>query len=204
MPAWKSSIFIACLTAITCSADPALVMVNIDTDEPASVLPLYRQLSGLQPVLSAQVQELRFRIQIKSEGGLSKTDAAKLLETSLLAQAGIVITPLDAHRASVTWNGQLPSSSSVAPEPIKLIQKFYQIDDQIVAGMRRAVGLLDSEMNDGLVVTKFLRENIDLTPPRSCFYSDSRRDVHLRLTVADIDKIETLVPALKGHSAGTK
>ena len=75
------------------------------------VLKLYKEGTGLELVVSSQVEHLSTPIKIRSLEPISTSELMKLIEKALLEQAGVVITRLDDKKASVTWNDHLPISA---------------------------------------------------------------------------------------------
>jgi hypothetical protein len=76
----------------------------------SDVLSTYKQLSGLELVVDSRAKLVTSEVTFMNTTPLKKEDALKLIQSALLKQAGIVITPLDGKRASVTYNDALPIS----------------------------------------------------------------------------------------------
>ena len=71
----------------------------------SQALEVYKNLTKADLIISSN---LGFHtITLNTEKPISKEDAEQLIEKTLLKQAGIVITPLDANHISVTYNDQL-------------------------------------------------------------------------------------------------
>src|SRR5204863_7360620 len=77
-------------------------LLNADINK--QVLKLYKDCSGMELVVSSQVERLTTVINLKSLELTSKSELMRLIEKALVDQAGVVITRLDDKRASVTWN----------------------------------------------------------------------------------------------------
>ena len=65
-------------------------------------------MSGLEFVVDSHAKRVTSPVTFKTITPLKKEDALKLIQSALLKQAGIVITPLDDKRVSVTFNDALP------------------------------------------------------------------------------------------------
>jgi type II secretory pathway component GspD/PulD (secretin) len=75
---------------------------------PASEVPTtYKKMSGLEFIVDSHVKRVTSPVTLKTTTPLTKGEALKLIQTALLTQAGIVITPLDDKRVSVTFNDAL-------------------------------------------------------------------------------------------------
>lgn len=83
--------------------------INLVEAPPFIVLQIYRELSGLELVTSSQVNAVTARVTLQPIEAFGKAEMLKLIEKALLEQAGIVVTKLDDKRASVTFNGALPT-----------------------------------------------------------------------------------------------
>jgi hypothetical protein len=93
-------------------------MIDISGVTVSTVLPIYRDLSGAELVVSSEVKRLMTPVTIGPAGPLKKEEAMKLIEKELLDQAGVVITKLDKKRISVTHNDALPTTP-VKPHKIR-------------------------------------------------------------------------------------
>jgi len=82
--------------------------VNFINTPLEKILPIYHELSGLELIESSEVKKLHTAITVRTAVPVSKSDLAKLMEKALVDQAGVVISRLDAQRASVTYNEALP------------------------------------------------------------------------------------------------
>ncbi len=82
--------------------------MNFEHVPASEVLTIYKQMSGLEFVVDSHVKRVTSPVTFKTTTPLAKTEALKLIQTALLTQAGIVITPLDDKRVSVTFNDALP------------------------------------------------------------------------------------------------
>jgi hypothetical protein len=85
-----------------------VVVVSIlKTSRWKKVLEVHKQFSGRELVISSELKFFHPPINLKLQG-VSKTNAMKAIEKVLLEQSGVVITPLDDKRISVTFNDALP------------------------------------------------------------------------------------------------
>jgi len=82
--------------------------LRIVTAKVEQVLPIYKELSGFELVVDSRVKSVRSLVSVESAKTLSKENTVKLIKKSLLEQAGVVITPLDEKKVSVTYNDALP------------------------------------------------------------------------------------------------
>jgi hypothetical protein len=78
------------------------------------VLQFYKEVTGLELVSDSRVRTVRHLITVQAKTTRIE-EMAKLLEKTLLEQAAIVITHLDAKRASVTYNDALPITKPTNP-----------------------------------------------------------------------------------------
>ena len=80
------------------------------TIDAQGVLVIYQAISQLDLIIDSRAKEVNPRIvyHVKFEKAFTKSEALKLMEKTLLEEAGIVITHLDDKRASVTYNDALP------------------------------------------------------------------------------------------------
>jgi hypothetical protein len=90
------------------SADEPARTLNFINTPVQKILPIYHQLSGLELIESSEVKKLHAVITLRTPTPVSKSDMVKLMEQALVTQAGVVISRLDAQRASVTYNDALP------------------------------------------------------------------------------------------------
>ena len=84
-------------------------LVNMPVDK---VLMIYQDLSGSQLLQSSEVKRMHSNITVHSNSQLSKAETLKLIEKALLDQAGIVITPVDDKKISVTYNDALTNHAA--------------------------------------------------------------------------------------------
>ncbi len=99
---------LTCLLAVVAGESHAVTIDFQSADINKQVLKLYKDSSGLELVLSSQVERLSTPIKIRSLEPISNSELMKLIEKALLEQAGVVITRLNDKTASVTWNDRLP------------------------------------------------------------------------------------------------
>lgn len=97
-----------CLCACVVSAQQPQSPLSFINTPVQKILTIYQHFSGLELVESSEVKKLNTVITLKTNGPVSKADTIKLMEQALLLQAGVVISRLDEHRASVTYNDALP------------------------------------------------------------------------------------------------
>lgn len=71
------------------------------------VLDIYAHFSGCKLVVDSRVRQVRKAIYLRAPA-VSKNEMKELVKKALLQQAGIVLTPLDDNRVSVTYNDALP------------------------------------------------------------------------------------------------
>ena len=100
-----TTLLLACCAV---SADEPKRTLNFINTPLEKILPVYHQLSGLELVVSSDVNKLHRVLTIRSAEGVTKSQMLKLIEKALLEQAGVVISRLDEQRASVTYNDALP------------------------------------------------------------------------------------------------
>jgi hypothetical protein len=96
------------LSVCAVSADEPKRTVNFINTPLEKILPIYHELSGLELIESSEVMKLHTAITLRTAVPVSKADMVKLMEKALVDQAGVVISRLDAQRASVTYNDALP------------------------------------------------------------------------------------------------
>jgi hypothetical protein len=74
------------------------------------VLVIYQAISQLELIVDSRAKEVHPLIiyHVKFGKAFTKSEALKLMEKTLLEEAGIVITHLDDKRASVTYNDAIP------------------------------------------------------------------------------------------------
>lgn len=96
------------LSLCAVSADEPKRTVNFINTPIEKILPIYHELSGLELIESSEVKKLHTVITLRTAAPVSKSDMVKLMEKALVDQAGVVISRLDAQRASVTYNDALP------------------------------------------------------------------------------------------------
>jgi hypothetical protein len=97
-----------CLWVCTVSAQQPQSPLSFINTPVQKILTIYQHFSGLELVQSSDVKKLNKTITLKTNGPVSTADTLKLMEQALLMQAGVVISRLDEHRASVTYNDALP------------------------------------------------------------------------------------------------
>ena len=109
MKTYLSVTFVGLLMCFHSFADELPFKLNITQAGLQTVLPLYRDISGLELIVSSHVKHVFADITVDCPPtkALSKEDAMKLIETALIQQAGIVISRLDDKKASVTYNDAL-------------------------------------------------------------------------------------------------
>ena len=90
------------------SADEPKGTMNFINTPIEKILLIYHQLSGLELIESSEVKKLHTTITLRTAAPVSKGDMVKLMEKALVDQAGVVISRLDAQRASATYNDALP------------------------------------------------------------------------------------------------
>lgn len=73
----------------------------------AQVLDIYKKMTSRELVISSEIKKVHASITLRLQNA-SKVEATKAVEKALLEQAGVVITPLDEKRISVTFNDALP------------------------------------------------------------------------------------------------
>lgn len=71
------------------------------------VLAMYKKMCGLELVIDSRAKQLQSPITLHVDSPITKSDLMKLVEKTLIEQAGIVITKLDDKRISVTFNDAL-------------------------------------------------------------------------------------------------
>ena len=97
-----------CLSVWTISAQETKSPLSFINTPVQKILTMYQHFSGLELIESSEVKKLNTVITLKTNGPVSKEDTMKLMEQALVLQAGVVISRLDEHRASVTYNDALP------------------------------------------------------------------------------------------------
>ena len=83
-------------------------VMNFENVSASEVLTIYKKMSGLELVVDSRAKHVTSPVTFKTTTPLTKAEALKLIQTTLLKQAGIVITLLDDKQASVTFNDALP------------------------------------------------------------------------------------------------
>ena len=73
----------------------------------AKVLDVYKGLTKSELIIASDVRRSAHGITVHAMGASSRETVRQMLERALLKQAGIVVTPLDDKRVSVTYNDQL-------------------------------------------------------------------------------------------------
>ena len=82
--------------------------LNLQNVAASDVLNMYKQLSGLELVVDSRARKVTTEVTFRTTTPLKREEALKLIQGALLKQAGIVVTPLDDKRVSVTYNDALP------------------------------------------------------------------------------------------------
>jgi hypothetical protein len=90
------------------AADTPSGVIDFENVPASEVLTIYKKLSGHELVVDSRAKLVNSTVTLKTTSPLKKEDAIKLIQSSLLKQAGIVITLLDDNQASVTFNDALP------------------------------------------------------------------------------------------------
>ncbi len=75
------------------------------------VLEAYQSMTGRQLVITSNVRQAKITLQ--SQGPTTAQEAARMIERALIDQAGVVITPLDSGRVSVTSDDVLAKQAMV-------------------------------------------------------------------------------------------
>ena len=81
--------------------------INLKNVPVAQVLDIYKNLASRELVISSEIKKVHASITLRLQDA-SRVEATKAVEKALLEQAGVVITPLDDKRNSVTFNDALP------------------------------------------------------------------------------------------------
>jgi hypothetical protein len=79
------------------------------------MLEFYRQLTGKKLVVAPNVDQALSRITLRSDGPVSRDEAARMVERALAEQGGVAITRLDDNHASVTYHEALAKQAVVRP-----------------------------------------------------------------------------------------
>lgn len=96
----------------------------------SQVLSLYQKLFGHELIIDSRAKAVRSAITIHASSAppLPKEEVIKRFREAFLKQAGIVITPLDDKRESVTYNDALPVMIDFDRVPVTdLIDKYQQL-----------------------------------------------------------------------------
>jgi hypothetical protein len=80
------------------------------------LLDMYDGISGGVLIVSSDVKKKGWTVTLQLKGPQRKAEALKAIERALLEQNGIVITPLDRNRISVTHNDAWPIKMITAPQ----------------------------------------------------------------------------------------
>jgi type II secretory pathway component GspD/PulD (secretin) len=96
------------LAAMTLAAEGPTQTFNFTNAEVKQVLPVYKELTGLELFVDSHVAMVYSPITLQSSEPLSKAETMKRIEKALLEQARVVVTHLDDRRVSVTYNDALP------------------------------------------------------------------------------------------------
>ena len=104
----KFTLFLASLLVTFCaySADYPDSKIDLTNADLSQVLRIYKGVSGLDLIIDSRAK-IECHITLVS-ATLKKDELLKLIESTLVTQARIVITRLDDKRASVTFNDALP------------------------------------------------------------------------------------------------
>lgn len=107
-------------------------LVNFRETAPYQVLQYYEVLSEKELVMSSHVDNVRAKISLRAEVPLTKSQMVARTEKALREQAGIIITPLDDKRVSVTYNDALPITVVSNGMPVKVIQPTPRPGRQVI------------------------------------------------------------------------
>jgi len=83
---------------------PLAITIDFDGVPDATLIDLYQKLTGLELTRDASAGISRNPITLRPDAPLGRDEAVKLLEKTLLAQAGIVVKRLDEKHALLTRN----------------------------------------------------------------------------------------------------
>jgi hypothetical protein len=98
------------------------------------MLEFYGQLTGKKLVVAPNVDTILLRITLRSDGSVSRDEAARMVERALAEQAGVVITDLDNNQASVTYDEALARRATVRPSnrtPSPDTFPAYEVDGEV-------------------------------------------------------------------------
>jgi len=90
--------------------DALPVMIDFDRVPVTDLIDKYQQLTGLELVCDSRARVTSSAITLHTATPLTKDEATKLLENTLLTQASVVIARLDDKRASVTRKDALQTT----------------------------------------------------------------------------------------------
>jgi type II secretory pathway component GspD/PulD (secretin) len=110
----RSPLIFVALLYLLCPAfaDDVTHTFNFDQCAVVQALQLYKAKSGLELVVDSRVKLVRATVTLKTSAPLSTAETLKFIEKSLLEQAGVVITPLEDKKASVTYNDALHTTTA--------------------------------------------------------------------------------------------
>lgn len=81
------------------------------------VLDQYKKFDGRELIIATNIDRLSAEISCGETGELTNSDILRIMERALREQAGVVITPLDDKRLSVTYNEALMTAAA-EPETV--------------------------------------------------------------------------------------
>jgi tetratricopeptide (TPR) repeat protein len=116
-------------------------------------------------------------------------------EAGRLQQENAQLRAASARRLS--GSGAAPPTGSDISQPLPLYVRIIKVNtDDLLQQMKSSTTGTETESNQE-VVRHFLKDNgIEFEPPKSIFLNDTNGALYVRTTLADLDKVETLLMKL--------
>jgi type II secretory pathway component GspD/PulD (secretin) len=197
----------------TWSAEPGMLeprMINFRGADVRQVLDVYKTLVQVEFIMDSRVKKLQARITARNERAISERQAAELIEKALLEQAGIVISGLDAKRASVTYNDALPivpnaggetpiTRDAPSTEPLRLPMRHFRVDtNSFFSNLRTRMKADNHQLEAKLLKDYFGQQGVDVSPPFETLYQPATGNLLVRpRKEEDWEKIERLMAGLQ-------
>jgi hypothetical protein len=184
--------------------------INFPGTDVQQVLDVYKVLVQVEFITDSRVKLLEARITARNERKISARQAAELIEKALLEQAGIVISRLDANRASITYNDALPAvlnaggempivRDAPSAEPVRLpMWHASKVDTNYFFSNLRSRMKADNHQPEAkLLKDYFGQQGIDVSPPFETAYQAATGNLLVRPRKnEDWEKIEPLMAGL--------
>lgn len=104
---------VALVTSIANESEQELDIIRFQNVPVPTVLTTYQNLSGQELVIDSRAKTSKSQITLRIPADpnvppLTQEETLERIRKALIQQAGIVVTPLDSKRTSVTFNDALP------------------------------------------------------------------------------------------------